>query len=173
METPAPSDDAGKVMPPRPESPAPKASEPVPRAEETPANASEQPPLKPVWIEEPPEPGMSRLLKRLPMYIFILFLGIAAADYFLPGTKVIVGNRGDTEIHDVTLTVYDSPQPLDPIAPGEEKWIRFRGRGEMPVILEYTDASGKHVKLEPRLYRFTLGDSEIHLAVKDGKIMAE
>jgi hypothetical protein len=145
--------------PERPESrePIEPGKVPLPRDEESP-------------LPEPPqEDGLVRFLRRVPMYAFILFLGVVAADYLFPGVKVEVHNRGSGTMKNVAISVRNQTTQLEPISEGKDGSARFRLYGDANIYVAYTDENGKTMHIDAGEHRFTAMSGTIRVSVKKGK----
>ena len=98
-----------------------------------------EPPLP----ELPREDALVRVLRRVPMYAFVLFLGVVAADFLFPGVKVVVHNAGPGTMRNVEISVRNDTKTLEPIPEGQEDGVRFRLLGDALIYIAYTDEAGK------------------------------
>lgn len=127
------------------------------------------PPLPPL-PEPPQEDALVRFLRKVPMYAFIAFLGVVAADYLFPGVKVAVQNGGPGTMRNVTVSVRMETKPLEPIPEGQEGNARFRLWGDAHVLISYTDEDGKSRQLDAGEHRFSSMSGTIPVRVRKGKL---
>jgi hypothetical protein len=119
--------------------------------------------------------GVRAVMKDAVLYGSIAFALPAALIVFYAttrGVRVTVENRGPTALRAVIVHVTGNSYPLGDLKPMSSRSVKVNPRGDSHVEIEYTDESGRPVRLNAGGYFESGYHGTVWVGIRDGRIDA-